>query len=460
LTARRLPLISEADDVTSSLASDGRRRFVYPADVRGRFVRIRKLGFVVLIAMWLALPLTRIGGHPAVFLDVAHRRFFLLGASFNAQDVWLTFFVLTAIGYLLALVTSLLGRAWCGYACPQTVFLEGVFRPIERLIEGSRDKRMRRDRGPWSFDKAWRKILKHSLYLVASAFVAHVLISFFVSVPELAAMVIAEPARHPQAFAWALGITLVTYGNFAWFREQVCVIVCPYGRMQSILLDPDSLVIGYDEKRGEPRGKLATSGAGDCVDCRRCVVVCPTGIDIRNGLQLDCIACAQCVDACDEVMVKLGRAPGLVRYDSQRGLAGEARRIARPRLIVYAVLGLMGLVVASVALSRRTEFEVSLLREAGAPFVVEGDTIRNSFTLHLVNKQDDPLEVVLAPEGDSVLTFVIAATDVSVDAMGARRVNVVVTAPKGSADKSFRIGVRRPSEGPVVWAKGKFVGPG
>ncbi len=457
---RRLPLLSEPEDVQSSLAADGRRRFVYPADVRGRFIRFRRIGFFVLIAIWLALPTLRLAGHPLVFLDVVHRRFYLFGATFNAQDVWLSFFILTAIGYSLALVTSLLGRVFCGYACPQTVFLEGVFRPIERLVEGPRDKRMRRDAGPWSFDKAWRKVVKHGLYLLASAFVAHVLISFFVSVPELVKMVANSPKEHPEAFAWAIGVTLVTYGNFSWFREQVCLIICPYGRMQSVMLDPDSLIIGYDKGRGEPRGKLSKAGAGDCVDCRRCVVVCPTGIDIRNGLQLDCVGCAQCIDACDEIMTKVGKPKGLVRYDSQKGLAGEERRVLRPRLFVYAVLGLMGLVAFGVALSRRTSFEANLLRERGSPFFVENGSVRNSFTLHVSSKDPEPLELVLEPEEGGGLSFNLPSSELTVEGMKDARIPLVITAPVGTKDTPFRVGIRRTSDGDVVWVKGKFVGPG
>jgi cytochrome c oxidase accessory protein FixG len=328
------------------LAADGGRNAVHPADVSGRFTRARTWLFPVLIAVYAILPWIQINGHPAVFLDIEHRRFYLFGGAFNAQDVWLIFFFVTGLGFALFVITTLWGRVWCGYACPQTVFLEGVFRRVERWIEGPRVVRIRRNAAAVSRDKLIRKIAVHALYVLFAAVVAHIFLSYFVSLERLWAMIAAGPVAHPFAFGFALVTTALFYLNFAWFREQLCLVICPYGRLQSLMTDDDTLVIGYDTGRGEPRGKRSDPAAGDCIDCKRCVVVCPTGIDIRNGLQIDCIGCAACVDACDEIMGKIGRAPGLVRYDSLRGFDGGARRFWRPRLALYAVLGVIGLVVA------------------------------------------------------------------------------------------------------------------
>lgn len=459
---RHLNVLPATDEVISSLASDGHRRFVYPADVKGRFTRLRRGVFALLIALWIALPLVPINGHPALFLDVVRRRFYLFGATFNAQDVWLMFFVLTGLGFGLAFLTSVLGRVWCGYACPQTVFLESLFRPIERLVEGSRDARIRRDHGPWTSGKVLRKVIKHLLFLGAAFAVSHIMLSFFVSMPAMLQMVRHSPGEHPEAFAWATAVTLVLYGNFAWFREQLCLIVCPYGRLQSVLFDDDSLVIGYDRRRGEPRGKASEKDKGDCVDCRRCVVVCPTGIDIRNGLQLDCIACSACVDACDEIMDKLKRPRGLVRYDSQHGLSGENRRIWRPRMGIYAVLGAAGIIAASVAVSTRTGYEATLLREKGAPYVVEGDSVRNSFTLHLVNKEGSSEAFRIEAEPSEGLSFVVAPEEVTLEALADTRVRVVVVGQKGlyGGDKTFYVNLTRSSDGEKKRAKSRFVGPG
>lgn len=266
----RLPVVR---DVRGSILEDGQRKRIIPADVHGRFHVVRTVVFALLIGLAAALPWIHIGGAPAIFLDVDQRKFFLFGATLNAQDAWLLFFALSGVGFTLVYVTAIAGRAWCGWACPQTVLLEGVYRRIERLIEGSRSARLHRDAAPGSPASVLRRVAKHIAFALVSVLVAHVVLSYFVSLPSVFRMVRAAPAAHPEAFAWVAAISLTLYGNFAFFREQLCVVLCPYGRLQSVLLDDDSLVVGYDEKRGEPRAKKGTSGAGDCVDCGRCVVV-------------------------------------------------------------------------------------------------------------------------------------------------------------------------------------------
>ena len=449
--------------VRSSLRSDGRRDFVHPADVHGRFDTARRIGFWALIAVFLALPWIPIGGHPALFLDVDHRRFYLFGATFNAQDIWLVFFLLTGVAFGLVYLTALLGRVWCGYACPQTVFLEGIYRPIERLVEGPREARIRRDKAPWSFDKLWRRGVKHALYLLASVFVAHIFLSYFVSVPKVLEMVRRAPAEHPEAFAWALGTTAFFYVDLAWFREQLCLIVCPYGRLQSALIDDDSIVIGYDRGRGEPRGKVKDEGAGACVDCNRCVVVCPTGIDIRNGLQLDCIGCSACVDACDEVMDKLHRPRGLVRYDSLNGLQGKPRRIVRPRMLLYTALLAAGLLAATFAFRRHKDFEANILRLPGLPYVVERGEVRNAFELHLVNKHPEAGTFDITAEPAPGLTFVIASPTVTLASLAEARIPLFVTndqsAMRGDFAVRLRVHRKGASEAEPTLVTAKFVGP-
>jgi cytochrome c oxidase accessory protein FixG len=419
-------------DRASSLRADGSRNFVQPADVKGRFDRRRKLSFAVLIVLLAGLPWLEIGGHPAVFLDFEHRSFYLFGGTFNAQDFWLVFFLLTGIGFTLIATTAVLGRIWCGYACPQTVFLEGLYRPVERLIEGPRNERLRRNAAPLSWDKLWRKTLKHAIFLALSFSVAHVIVSYFVSLPALYRMVLERPGAHPEAFGWAASLTSILYLNFFWFREQLCLIVCPYGRLQSVLTDGDTLVIGYDVGRGEPRGKLSKKTGGDCVDCDRCVVVCPTGIDIRNGLQIDCIGCARCIDACDEVMVKLGRAPGLVRYDSQNGLAKLRSRLLRPRVYLYAGLGALGAAALSIALARSAPFEANLLRMRGVPpFAADGEVVRNAFEIHLVNKRSQPRNFELQGSATQGIRYVISTPKLSLPALAGARVPVFVEYMRG-----------------------------
>lgn len=411
-----------------SLQQDGSRKFVHPADVAGRFTRIRWVVFAVLIAIYAALPWITIGGHPAVFLDIQHRRFYLFGGTFNAQDAWLVFFLVSGVGFALIAMTALWGRIWCGYACPQTVFLEGFYRRVERWIEGPREQRIRRNAGPLTFDKVSRKLLKHAIFAALSLLVAHIFLSYFTSLDHLFQWVRLSPTEHPEAFGWMAGMSILMYVNFAWFREQLCLIVCPYGRLQSVLTDRDSIIIGYDAKRGEPRGKAGKEGVGDCVDCKRCVVVCPTAIDIRHGLQLECVGCAACIDACDEIMDKVGRPRGLVRYDSQAGLDGEARRFWRPRLLLYAVLGLVGLVVATTSFARRTSFEANLLRAQGPPFVVDDGVVRNTFNIHLVNKSPQEATLLLTAVAGAGLEYVVPVPEVQLASLASTNVPVIVTA--------------------------------
>lgn len=455
-------------DRVSSLGKDGRRKFIHTADVSGRFIRLRRIVFAVLIVVWAVLPWVRIGGRPAVYLDVPARRFFLFGGSFDATSFWLVWFLLTGVLFTLVFATTLFGRVWCGYACPQTVFLEGVFRPIERLFEGNRNARIARDRAPWTWEKVFRRGAKHLAYVVAALFVSHMFVAYFVSIPSLLEMMTRSPAEHPHAFAWCFAVGAILYGNFAWFREQLCLIVCPYGRLQSVLLDDDSLVIGYDERRGEPRGKgkpKEGEARGDCVDCHRCVVVCPTGIDIRNGLQVDCIACAQCIDACDEVMDRLKKPRGLVRYDSLRGLRGEQRRFWRPRVAFYLVVGAVLAAVAAFALANRNDIQARLVRLRGMPYVVEDDAIRNAYEVHLVNDGDAErvFEVRGELEGVDGVVNVGAGGDalesVAISGWGDQRVTVVVRASRRAFEAGGQLRVTVRSEGDERILTAPVLGP-
>lgn len=457
---RSLPI---AGQQPSSLAHDGRRLFVYPADVSGRFWNVRRVAFALLIAIYVVTPWIDVGGHPAVFLDIEHRRFYLFGGTFNAQDFWLVFFLLTGVGFLLIFLTTVLGRVWCGYACPQTVFLEGVYRRLERWIEGPREARMRLARSPWTVGKIAKKTLKHAAYAGVSIFVAHVFLSYFVSLPAMFEMVQESPAEHPEAFAWAFGISAVMYVNFAFLREQLCLIVCPYGRLQSALTDADTINVGYDARRGEPRGKKTDESAGDCVDCYRCVTVCPTGIDIRNGPQLDCIGCSACIDACDDIMDKLGRERGLIRYDSEKGFAGEKKRMLRPRIFVYALLGAVGLVVATFAFRSHTSFEANLLRLPGPPFTLDSGEIRNGFEIHLVNKSPDDATFELTPRVQPPLELVVPSRTVRLRSLEDRRIPVFVTAPASAVRGSQPIRLEiemKGSEDPPRVVDAQFLAPG
>ncbi len=393
--ARPLPSV----DSVTTIAADGSRRDIHPADVHGRFSGARRWSGWALIAFYVALPWIPVNGYPAVFLDIAGSRFHFFGFTLAAQDTWLLFFGVTGLGFALFFLTALFGRLWCGWACPQTVYLEHVYRLIERWIDGDAPARRALTAAPLTARKAAKRVLKHALYAVVSLIITHIFLSYFVSLPEVWNMMREAPRDHWAAFVFVFVSAGILYFNFAWFREQLCIVICPYGRLQSALTDDHTMVIGYDSKRGEPRGKVGTPDAGACIDCNRCVQVCPTGIDIRHGLQLECIGCAACIDACDEIMTKVHRPTGLVRYDSFVGLEGGRTRWLRPRTIVYFIMLLVGIAVASFAFSTVKPANFLVYRMSGAAYFVDRDDVRNQFMVRLVNKRTEPATFVVATEG-------------------------------------------------------------
>ena len=382
----------------TTVNEDGSHFKLHPADVKGRFTFWRRVSGFLILAAYTVLPWIQIKGHPAVFLDVVNRRFHLLGFTLVVEDLFLLFFVISGLGFGLFFVTSLFGRIWCGWTCPYTVFLDHVYRRIERLVDGDAAARRKLDRAPMTSAKAVRRGLKHGLYLLASVLIAHIFLSYFVSIPKLYEFMQGPPSEHLVAFGIVVFFTVALYGCFSWFREQFCIILCPYGRIQSALTDDNTMVIGYDTNRGEPRGKVNDPDAGACVSCNRCVQVCPTGIDIRNGLQLECIGCAACVDACDNIMDKVGRARGLIRYDSLNGLQGKRTRWLRPRIFLYTALMLIGALVMTVALTRVDSTPVSFVRMRGMPFYVQAAAVRNQFQANLMNKTREPVTFTISVE--------------------------------------------------------------
>jgi cytochrome c oxidase accessory protein FixG len=409
-------------DSVTTIRADGSRRDIHPADVHGRFTISRRLVAWVLIAVYLLLPWIPVNGAPAVFLDVAERRFHFFGFTLAAQDMWLLFFGVSGLGFALFFLTALFGRLWCGWACPQTVFLEHVFRRIERWIDGDATQRRASAVAPLTAAKAVRAVIKHGLYFLVALLITHLFLAYFVSLPQLWAYMQEAPRENWAAFVFVFVAAGLLYFNFAWFREQLCIVICPYGRLQSAMTDDHSLVIGYDTKRGEPRGKLRTedrvqktedrqagaqpasalssvlrppssgdaAAVGDCIDCNRCVQVCPTGIDIRQGLQLECIGCAACIDACDEVMTRVERPKGLIRYDSFVGLGGGRTRWIRPRILVYGVLLLVGATVAIYAFSTVRPANFLVYRMTGSAYFVDKADVRNQFLVRIVNKRAVP----------------------------------------------------------------------
>jgi cytochrome c oxidase accessory protein FixG len=436
-------------DAVTTIRTDGSRPFLFPTEPQGRFARARRFSAYGLIAIYLLLPWIKINGFPAVFLDLAERRFHLFGVTFAAQDLWLLFFVITGLGFSLFFITSLLGRVWCGWACPQTVFLDHVYRRIEKWIDGDAVQRRALHQAPWTTRKTLKRVAKHTCFILFSAVITHLFLAYFVSLPEVWEMVRAAPAEHWGAFAFIVVATAALYFNFAWFREQMCIVLCPYGRMQSALIDENSLVIGYDARRGEPRmnatearrSQLSSpTPAGDCVDCSRCVFACPAGIDIRQGLQMECIGCTACIDACDSVMTRLHRPRGLIRYDSQNGFQGKKTRWLRPRTTLYFALLLVGAAVATWAFSTVKPANFAITRMTGAPYIIDATSVRNQFLVRIVNKRSEHAEFVLHVEGAPAdLRRIGFDTAVKVESLAEVVQPLVLQQPRGTYSGPFKL---------------------
>lgn len=411
------PIPAGAHDRPSTLDARGDRLHVYPAAFAGLWLRRRTIANIALMVVFFGLPWLTVGGHQAVLLDLPHRKLALFGLVLWPQDtmlLWLLLFC-TLIGVFF--VTALFGRVWCGWACPQTVFLEGVFRHIERWIEGSPQRRRKLDAAPWTWDKVWRKGLKHLVFVVIASHVANTCLCYFAGTDRVLEMTLRSPADNPGWFAFMGGVSFVFYANFAWFREQLCTMACPYGRWQSVLLDRHSVIVGYDPGRGETRATKGTrrraaadsaktpedqTSFGDCVDCSRCVQVCPTGIDIREGLQMECVGCTACIDACDEVMDRIAKPRGLIRYTSLAALEGEQVRPARPRTMLYGGVWAISLVVFAIVASQRAGVEVQVVRAQKDAVRLDGDTVLNHFRAKLVNKTDAPIKVAIDVPGEDI----------------------------------------------------------
>lgn len=384
----------------STLDEAGWRQRVIPAEVRGFFRRRRTVVHSILLVIFLGLPWVTVDGAPAILIDIPGRHFEFFGQVFLAHDTPLIFFVLGLLVLGIMLVTALWGRVWCGWACPQTVFIDAVYRRLEYWVEGDYLERRRLARAAFSREKGVKLFCKWFLYLLFSSLFAHSFIAYFTGSRRLFEMMNGSPAENWTYFLLVSGVTGLLLFNFGWFREQFCIIMCPYGRFQSVLLDPHSLGIAYDVKRGEPRkGSLPDqSPRGDCVACGRCVQVCPTGIDIRDGLQMECIGCTACVDACDEIMTKVKKPLGLISYAPS--VPREKMRLWRPRVLLYSALLLVFALGLIYNLVFRDPFMVAILRATDTPYQVlpQGQVI-NHFKINLHNQSHREQSFTIALTG-------------------------------------------------------------
>jgi len=426
--------------VLSTMNHDGTRRWIRPKVSHGRYWRRRLIVGWGLIVVFTLLPILRLNGKPLMLLDVPAREFTFFSATFLPTDTFLLMLLLFSIFVGIFLVTAVWGRVWCGWACPQTVYMEFLYRPLEVLVEGGRKRQQRLDRdGPDG-----RRLLKYPVFFVVSAFLANTFLSYFVGWDLLIQWITSPPTQHPAAFMLMLSVTVLMFLDFGWFREQTCIVACPYGRFQSVLLDRQSLIVGYDERRGEPRGPLrrgVTSQYGDCIDCGLCVATCPTGIDIRQGLQMECVHCTQCIDACDEIMVRVDRPHGLIRYTSQGEFESGRRKFLRPRLFVYGALLLVMFGTFTISLAGKSSADVTLLRGLGAPFnELPSGEISNQIRIKIANRSPEERAYLFELIDNQGITLIAPENPLVVSAGETSMTGAFITAPRTAfADGETRI---------------------
>ncbi len=438
------PLDFTTGMVLPTLNEDGSRHWINPRPSSGKFLTRRRATAIGLIALFTMLPHVTINDKPAILLDLVTRRFTFFGLTLLPNDTLLLALFLVCTFLSIFFITAIFGRVWCGWACPQTVYMEFVYRPIQRFFEGTPG---RANKGSF-VGSPIAKLLKYVTYLLISCFLSHTFLAYFVGVDKLRVWVTQSPFEHPTPFFIMLFVVIAMMIDFAFFREQICMVACPYGRFQSVLLDRFSWIVAYDRNRGEPRGKgkpvgdvalnvIQDTRRGDCVDCNWCVVTCPTGIDIRNGLQMECLHCTQCIDACDSVMTKLGRATGLIRYASQAELAGDVAKGAfklRPRLIVYPTIVTILLTLGISVLAFRGPLSVSVARGRGAPFSqLPSGVITNAVSIKVINRRETQgsYHLVASPRREGTaghLLFPAETANFVLTSGEARLINTVVEA--------------------------------
>lgn len=449
----------------SSVTASGKRNWIYALQPKGAFYQYRNYLAWLCLAIFFTLPFIYVGGNPLFLINIIDSKFVLFGKIFWPQD----FFIL-ALGMIffivfIALFTIIYGRLFCGWACPQTIFMEFVFRKIEWIIEGSPGRQRTLTEGPWNFEKIWKKTLKHFLFLAFSFLIAHTFLAYIIGVKEIWKLM-HQPIGENTGLIISLSVfTLLFYGVFAFVREIVCTTICPYGRLQSVLFDKNTMQISYDYDRGEPRSRYKKNEertAGHCIDCRKCVLVCPTGIDIRDGVQMDCVGCTACIDACDDVMDKIGFPRGLIRYASENQIAEKKPFLFTAKMKAYSGILLILMLSMSFMILTRTEIDTHITRVKGQLFQeVDEYTLSNLFEAKIINKSSTDTQVELKPEGIPGKVKIVGLPGFKLKAEAVNDFTFFLEVPKSEIHKrsnSITIGVYRNGKR-IQTIDTKFLGP-
>lgn len=429
----------DTEEYRNSIATvdkDGKRIWLYPKKPKGAFFNKRIITTIVFLAIFFAGPLVKIGGQPLLMFNIFERKFVILGQLFLPQD-----FVIFGVGMIIFFVfiilfTVVYGRVWCGWFCPQTVFMEMIFRPIENYFEGDGHTQKKFDEAPWDSSKIFKKTAKHLIYITFSAIIAHVTMAYLVGIEQTISIVTSPPTENLAGFIGILAFTGIFYYVFAKLREQVCVAICPYGRLQGVLINKQTSAVMYDYKRGEPREKLKKNSpslsegeVGHCIDCSLCVQVCPTGIDIRNGIQLECTNCTACIDACDSVMVKISRPTGLIRHASQESIESGVPFKLSKRAYAYSAVLVILMIIEGFLLFNRGETETTILRVPGQMYQEKNGIISNLYNAQVVNKTFEPKQIKLqVSDNQGVIRLV--GTEITVNKGAKTEVVFFVDIPK------------------------------
>ncbi|MEQ1746295.1 MAG: cytochrome c oxidase accessory protein CcoG [Saprospiraceae bacterium] len=458
--------VEDYRDHIATVDKDGNRIWLYPKRPKGRFYRYRTWVSIAFLAFFLVTPFIRVGGEQFLLFNILERKFVLFGLLFTPQDFHL--FVLISLTFLVFIIlfTVVFGRLFCGWVCPQTVFMEMVFRKIEYWIEGDASEQRKLDQAPWSREKVRKKVLKHLVFFAIAVVVSNYFLAYIIGMDQVLDIVRSPVSENWGGFSAMLLFSGLFYGVYARLREQVCTTICPYGRLQSVLLVKDSIVVAYDPVRGEPRAKLKkgkTAEGGDCIDCHLCVAVCPTGIDIRNGTQLECTNCTACMDACDTVMDKIGRPRSLIRYDSMTGIESGKRVIFTPRVYAYSAVLIVLLALDVFLVARRGIVESIILRSPGQLYQQKDDThLTNLYTYVLINKTNEDLPVRLTTTTPGAVISVVGQAPVRIPKGGKIEGAFFVEMPESRlTGRKVPIRLEIVSNGATIDAvETSFMGPG